>query len=465
MSDRAIVLGASVAGSAAAQVLADAGVEVVLVERDDLGGGAAARRGVPQGRHPHVLLATGLRALEALFPGLTADLLAQGVPRGDVLADTRAVLNGHELARGDSGLVVLNPSRPLLEAHLHRRVKVNQKVRLWERCDVVAPVASPDRRRVTGVRVAHRDGGREEVVSAGLVVDATGRGSRAPLWLEALGRQRPPEERIEVDLAYATGTFRLRQGAMGSDFASVCGFTPATLRGGVAARIEGDRCLVTLAGMLGDHPPTDVPGFVAFAGSLATPHVSEILREAVLLDALVAFRFPASVRRRYERVPGLPAGFLVVGDAASSFNPLYGQGMTVAALEALALRRHLRAGGEVSPSRFQRDVARVVDRAWTLLAGADLAYPAVSGRRTLQKRIAGAYVPRLQAAAAHDATLSRAFLRVTGLVDRPEALLRPHVAARVAAHHLRARLSQAGSILGGREHRHDNAAAEAVGDP
>ena len=200
-------------------------------------------------------------------------------------------------------------------------------------------------------------------------------------------------------------------------------------------RLEDDRWMLTLAGILGDHPPTDPDGFVEFARSLPFPDIWEAIRDAEPLDDPVAFRFPASVRHRYERLRRFPAGLLVTGDALCSFNPIYGQGMTVAALEALTLRRHLASGVEPQPRRWFRDLARVVDVPWQMAAGGDLLFPDVQGRRTRKIRLLGAYLTRLHAAAAHDAHLAAAFLRVAGLVSPPQSLLRPGVALRVLAAH------------------------------
>ena len=177
--------------------------------------------------------------------------------------------------------------------------------------------------------------------------------------------------------------------------------------------------MLTLAGILGDHPPTDPDGFLDFARSLRFPDIHEAVRNAEPLDDPVGFRFPASARHRYERLHRFPAGFLVVGDAVCSFNPIYGQGMSVAALEALMMRRHLEQGIEPRPSRWFRDLARVVDVAWNMSAGGDLVLPGVEGRRTFKIQLLSAYLAKLHPAAAHDARLATAFIRVSGLVAPP----------------------------------------------
>ena len=182
--------------------------------------------------------------------------------------------------------------------------------------------------------------------------------------------------------------------------------------------------MLTLPGILDDHPPTDPGGFLDFARSLRFPDICQTVRDAEPLDDPVPFPFPASVRHRYERLDRFPDGFLVMGDAVCSFNPVYGQGMSVAALEALALRRHLERGIEPQPHRFFRDIARVVDVPWDIAVGGDLVFPGVQSRRTPKVRLVSAYLARLHAAAVHDASLASAFIRVAGLVARPASLLR-----------------------------------------
>ena len=432
IGDHAVVLGASMAGLLAARVLADAYGQVTVIDRDQLPEASTHRRGVPHGRHAHALLARGQQALEELFPGLTAELIAQGVPTGDLLANGRWYVSGHRLRQAPIGLVSLSASRPLLEGYVRARVRTLPNVAFLDSCDIIGLVATPDGRRITGARVLGRaDGGAEERLGADLVVDATGRGSRTPIWLEALGYERPDEEQVRVGLGYATRTYRLPPDALDGDLAVLDATTPEHPRGGALLLLEGDRWMVTLAGMLGDHPPTDPDGFLAFARSLRFPDIHQAIRHAEPLDDPVGFRFPASVRHRYERLDRFPDGLLVLGDAVASFNPIYGQGMSVAAVEALTLRRHLERGIEPQPRRWFRDLAHVVDVPWEMAAGGDLVFPGVQGRRTAKVRLVSTYLARLHAAAAHDANLATAFIRVAGLVDPPQTLLRPGIVLRV----------------------------------
>jgi 2-polyprenyl-6-methoxyphenol hydroxylase-like FAD-dependent oxidoreductase len=429
--ERAVVLGASMAGLLAARVLADAYGRVTVVDRDPLPEASAQRRGVPQGRHTHGLLARGQQALEELFPGLTAELVAAGASCGDLLGDARWHLNGHLLRQERSGLVGLGASRPLLEARVRARVRALPNVDFLDGCDIVGLAATPDDRRVTAARVLRQADAAELALDADLVVDATGRGSRAPVWLEDLGYRRPERDEVRIRLGYASRTYRLAADVLGGDKAVLDTPTLQNPRGGALVALEGGAWIVTLAGILGDFPPTDPDGFLAFARSLRFPDIYQAVRDGEPLDDPVPFRFPASVRHRYERLDRFPDGFLVVGDAICSFNPIYGQGMTVAALEALTLRRHLERGIGPRPRRWFRDLTRVIDVPWDMSAGGDLAFPGVQGRRTPKVRLANAYLARLHAAAARDARLATAFIRVAGLVAPPRSLLGPGVVLRV----------------------------------
>ncbi|MGH9263768.1 MAG: NAD(P)/FAD-dependent oxidoreductase [Acidimicrobiales bacterium] len=426
------MVGGGMAGLLAARVLADRYAEVTIVDRDDLPEAAVARRGVPQAHHAHALLARGEQVLEELFPGLTADLAAAGAVTGDVLADTRMYLSGHRLRPACSGLVAVSASRAVLESQVRVRVRALPSVRIQKRCDAVGLARAAAGRAVTGVRVLRRaDHSAEEVLDADVVVDASGRTSRAPSWLQALGIRGSEEERLALDVAYATRRYRLGRDALGGDLAVLHGLTPDHPRGGVLAIIGDDEAMLTLAGVIGDRPPRDPGGFDAFAASLRFPDIHDAIRNAEPLDDPVTYRFPASVWRHYERVPDLPDGFGVMGDGTCSFNPVYGQGMTIAALQAVALRRHLERHRRLRARRFARELAKVVRPPWQMATGADLVFPGVGRPRTRTQRLLGGYVARIHATAARDPDVARAFVRVSGLVDGPQALLRPSTVWRV----------------------------------
>jgi 2-polyprenyl-6-methoxyphenol hydroxylase-like FAD-dependent oxidoreductase len=432
VADHAVVLGGSIAGSLAARVLADACEQVTVVDRDVFPEVVQPRHAVPQGHHIHALLARGQQVLEELFPGFTGELISRGVPVGDFGTSLSWYFNGAMIRKAHTGLVCVAAGRPLLEAYLRGRVRAMPNVSFRDRTDIRGLVASADRSRITGVRIQGPDASApEEVLDADLVIDTTGRGSRTPRWLEELGYGRVGEERVAMDLTYTTCDYRapLPFDPIGQDIAIIPVATPAMPRGAIFARMP-DRYAISLTGILGDRPPADHQGFLDYVKSLPVPEIHQAARQAEPLGEPHTFRFPASIRRHYERLPRLPGGLLAMGDAACIFNPVYAQGMTVAAIQTLVLARHL-ADGPPDPARYFRDLARVIDGPWDMSAGADLGFKGTTGRRTLKVRMGNAYIPRLQAAAVTDGALSAAFLRAAGLVDPPQALLRPGVAARV----------------------------------
>jgi 2-polyprenyl-6-methoxyphenol hydroxylase-like FAD-dependent oxidoreductase len=419
------------AGLLAANALAEHHDQVVIVERDRLPHAAANRRGAAQGRHAHALLARGQQLLEVMFPGLTDEIAAAGARTGDVLEVSRLYFSGHRLHPCMSGLTVISASRALLEHQVRTRVLARPEVELIDECGVEGLLATSTVDRVNGVRMRRRaDGSAEETLGADLVVDATGRSSRAQAWLTELGIDPPDEHRVVVDVAYATRRYRMDAVALGGDLAIINAPTLDNPRMGGLGLLEDDTGMLTLAGMCGDRPPLDPDGFDDFARSLAFGDIADATTGADPLDDPVPHRFPASTWRRYDTLD-LPDGFTVIGDGICSLNPIYGQGMTIAALEADALGRHLSRHGRLRSRRFQRQVARIIRPAWQMASGADLQFPQVEGHRTRSQKLLGAYVQRLHAAAAHDPILSNAFVRVSGLVDPPSALMRPSVLHRV----------------------------------
>lgn len=426
---RAVVLGASMAGLLAARVLSRSFDQVTLVERDELPDTPADRRGVAQSLQVHALLARGSQIVEDLFPGLTRRAVADGAIAADGGERMRLVAGGHRLVRVTTGDEDLFASRLLLEHHVRHSVRALPTVTVRDGCDALRPVH--DGTRVTGMEVRPHDGGGTEVLPADLVVDATGRGSRTPVWLTEMGRTAPAEDRIVVDVAYVTGRFRLRPGALGDDLAVLVSAGPGRPRSGAVIAVEDGEHTACLIGTFGDRPPTDLPGFLGFAGTLLVDDVREALEGAELLGSLSSARFPANVRRRYDALTDLPDRYLVVGDALCGFNPVYLQGMTVAAIEAELLQTMLAEGGIPAPRDWFAAASRAIAPAWDLATGSDLQDPRVQGPRPAIGRLVNAYVDRFQAAAVHDPGLCRVFLDVSGLMVPPPALLRPDRVARV----------------------------------
>jgi 2-polyprenyl-6-methoxyphenol hydroxylase-like FAD-dependent oxidoreductase len=423
----AVVLGAGIAGLLAARVLADAFDRVTVVDRDAGAAGDGPRRGVPQGGHLHGLLDGGRRIMEELHPGLTDALTAAGAPCAEPLRDTRWYVHGRRLHPTSTGLRSVLATRPLLEAALRGRTAALPGVTFAPPAVVTGLVAVGGGvgGRIGGVRV-RQPGAGEHALPADLVVDATGRGSRAAAWMRALGHPAPAEERVDVDLGYTTRLYRRGPGHLDGRLGVTISTIPRS-RGGGAVAVEGDRWLVTLAGILGDHPPADAAGFAAFAATLPAPDIHELIAQAEPLGDPVPYRFRGSRWHRFDRLPAPPSGLVVLGDALCSVNPLYAQGMTLAAQQAAVLRVLLATGTPPEPRAVYRALTPLCRSAWDIATRADLALPEVAGARPWPARVLDAYLRRVQLAAHHDPAVARAFLRVANLVDRPSALLRPRV--------------------------------------
>jgi 2-polyprenyl-6-methoxyphenol hydroxylase-like FAD-dependent oxidoreductase len=416
-------------GLLAARVLTDCFPRVTLVERDDLRQVVEHRRGLPQGRHTHGLLARGREVLEELFPGLSQELLRQGGVLADLQDDCRWHNDGHLLRQSHSGLHGIALSRPMLERAVRARVLALANVTLLAPCDV--DELQHRAGEVTGVRVRPRDGGPTQDLHADLVIDATGRGSRTPTWLESVGYPGPEVETIELSLGYVTRQFAWCPGDLYDDAAVVVGPTQQNPRFGVALRQEGQRWTVTIGGYGSDRAPADLDGFKTFANSLPSAEIGQLIADKGPLSEPLTYRFQSSQRRRYDRLRRFPNGLVVTGDAICSFNPIYGQGMSVAAIEALALRDVLASGDQDIGRRFFRRAVRAAQGPWDIAAGGDLRLPVVPGPRPLKVRIVNAYVAQVQAAAAADEVVGRALLDVANLLRGPESLLRPQIARRV----------------------------------
>ena len=447
IGQHAVVIGASMGGLLAARVLSDFYAVVTVLERDTFPLTDVPRKGVPQGRHPHGLLSRGRHVIENFFPGWTDEVVASGGVRGDIVGDVNWIGHGVTIKSAPSDMVGLLASRPVLEGHVRRRLMALSNVRVIENCAVQGLIADDRNTTIRGVR-ARVGNGVEQTITADLVVDASGRGSASPGWLEGFGFTRPEEEKIEIGIGYTTRVYRRRPTDLGGKLAVVIAGSGPNWRNGVILYQTEDRWIVAIGGYFGDHAPDDEQMFAAYAGSLPTSEIYDIVAHAEPLSEFVRYRYPANLRRRYERLTRFPKGYLVFGDAVCSFNPVYGQGMTVAAQEAAVLRECLDAGEADLARRFFAAASIAIDTPWDIAVGNDLRHPQVVGPRSPKVRFINWYIGKLHMAAQYDAKLANAFLAVANLEAPPTKLLQPAIVMRVLRGNFGSRSNAEGAPAG-----------------
>jgi 2-polyprenyl-6-methoxyphenol hydroxylase-like FAD-dependent oxidoreductase len=444
LGEHAVVIGGSIAGLISARVLADYCDQVTILERDHIDPEPAVHKSTPQGNHLHTVLMGGLQVLSGLYPGFGDKLHAMGAvpvrltqdfpiyrPDGVAFSLTGAVREPRDL-----GIQLYSQSRGLLE-HCLRQCTLSLP-NISAECD--APVARLLETKGQVEGVSYKSHGEPRSLRADLVLDCGGRGSHAPRWLAEMGFSAPEETIIGVDFAYSSTKFHIPNADGKLDrFALFGGPPPEFTRGGALAQIENDLWLVSLAGRFGDYPPQDEAGFMAFAEALPTPRLYEAIKGAERVDEISHFRFPTSVLRHYERLLSFPERFLVLGDAISSFNPVYGQGMSSAALQARALgqlleeRTHSPQGLEGIAAAFFSKAAEVVNTPWTLAANFDFAFPQTTGTRSSTPAEIVRYFLALDALTAEDIEIHKTMVEVFGLARPLSVLWDEPVRSRVLA--------------------------------
>jgi 2-polyprenyl-6-methoxyphenol hydroxylase-like FAD-dependent oxidoreductase len=443
---RAVVIGASIAGLCAARVLSDFYDRVTVFERDELPSTPVNRTAVPQGRHVHLLMARGAVEFDALFPGLLDDMAAAGVPKLENRPDCIYFgAAGHLLGTGRTlrdEFTAYVPSRPHLEWQIRRRVAEIRNVEIQRR-SVREPRFDADVQRVTGV-LLDSDTDEPEFVAADLVIDAAGRGTRLPVWLEQWGFQRPPEKTVDVGIGYASHQFRLPEGAI-RERVIVAGASRQQPRGLGLLGYEDGGWVLTTFGVAKVEPPHTFPEMLALAKKLLPAELSAALERAEPVGEVAFHRFPTSRWRRYHKLERFPAGILPLGDAVASFDPTFGQGMTMTSLQAGHLRRALAnsptPNGDLA-GEVNRATAKTTYPVWTMNAIGDLNFHHATGPAPRWYRPVGSLFDQFLGAAETDTVLAEWFLRRFSLLDSLYMIPTPPLIGRAIRHNFRLWLAE-----------------------
>lgn len=424
------------AGLLTARVLSDHCAQVTIVERDPVHDRPESRKGQPQTRHLHGLLANGLAIMTRYYPDLPAALAEQGAIVGDMGENMQWYSYGGYRQRLPLGSSAALMSRPLLEHLVRQRTLARANVTLLDNCAVHGLLVTSDRQRVIGIQMSRRAGEAEdETLTADLVVDCTGRGSRTPQWLTDLGYSAPAVSEVKVNVGYATRVYhRDPADPRGQDWMLYTPEAPRETRFGGMFPIEGDRWIVSIGGWMGDHAPTDEEGFLSYARDLPAPDIYAVISQAEPLSAIIPHKFSSSLRRHYEKLARFPQGYLVLGDAICSFNPTYGQGMTSAAMQAAALDEILaahRGSLDGLGAAFFKRAAKVIDAPWQLAVGEDFRFPTTTGPKPAGIDLINRYVAAVHRATRVDPVVGAAFLRVMNLFAAPASLMTPRIMWRV----------------------------------
>lgn len=429
---RAIVVGGSVSGLLAARALSESFERVAIIERDELSAGAQRRRGVPQGKQSHVILPLGLRLIAELFPGIDRELQDEGCPLLDEVRDIAEITSEGWHVRTQSNVPFVGFTRPLFEWVIRRRANAIPNIDIRQG-QVVGLATDAERGRVTGVRLK----GEPDVLMADLVVDASGRGSKSARWLKEIGYDPPDEQHVLSYMGYAGQLVRVPDGVLPEGLHGLIAlpFPPRQLRGGIFLPAENGTHLLTAIGMMRDYPPRDLDSVLEFLRDAPTPLLCEILARCEPVGELATYHMPGNQRRLWEDLNRRPTGFVVIGDAVASFNPIYGQGIAVSAVAAMTLRHELaQLGGDLSelPAQFQEALRPKTDLAFGLAAGTDALYDGAELVNTpppLDEDVD--YFIHLEQLATEDPVVAAAINHSYGWMD-PDALYADEIKTRVA---------------------------------
>jgi len=426
IADRAIVIGGSIAGLLAARVLADAFHEILIVEADDPSNGQEPRNKVPQGHHSHVLLGRGQNILEELFPGIIQELIQNGSIVTDFTNDLEWFHFGEWKKRFPSGIKGVQQTRPFLERHIRDRMDLIPNVTFLYRSRVTGIIRSDDRNRVQGVQIRNELSNQEEAIMADLVVDAGGAGSQALKWLNA---EKDSSEIVDIDLFYATRFYKTEWVDRGWTNLMISARLPEHPYAGVVLPFENQKIGVTLGGYLKEPPRTE-EDFELIARMLPQPHIYDFIQKSTPVSELKIYRIPSQSRKRRKITSKLPSRFIMIGDSYCRFDPLYGQGMTVAAMEAELLRKELGrlstgAALDTAVRSYWAKLPKLTNGPWEMALIEAYRHPGIKGKRPIGIGMKQWLTQKIYKTSAHDHSVYLQLAQVMNLTRSSSLFFRP----------------------------------------
>ncbi|MEL6306903.1 MAG: FAD-dependent monooxygenase [Chloroflexota bacterium] len=420
------IIGGGFCGLLAAVVCSQHFNRVTVIER------GAEAQGVSQRHHIHSLQAKGLQILEALLPGISEALRTSGAVTVRWTQDVQVWLSRGYVPQVDAGVTSIGVSRHHLETLMRERVHALPNICFKYRHDVRGLIH--DDGRISGLQVVDRERDREYCHETALVLDCSGRQSKTPQWLADIGYTVPEEIRIRSFLGYASRWYRIPDGVELDTLGIAIQPKPHVnfYRGAAVGVVENDGVVITLVGVNKDYPPTDEVGFAQFAATLEQPIVHELMQQLEPMSPISGYRAENRMRP-YHKMQDYPDNYLVVGDAFCAFNPIYGQGMMVAAMSAQLLQSYLDDSwlGKQSAAAFQRRLSWTVEMSWRLATGEDKRYPLVEGKRpNLFDRLVHHFLDFLFIASNRDQYVGVTLLQVVQRIKSPLHLANPFLLLR-----------------------------------
>lgn len=431
---QAIVMGASLGGLMTARVLSQHFKKVTIIEKDIVHHEPESRKGQPQTRHLHGLLPAGFNIISQYFPDIKVALEDNGACLMDFAETMVWNTYGGYRKRFNMQLNAVLMSRPLLEHLVRERVLALPNVELFDNTAVKNLIATPDNQRIKGIMIEKKGSEQATLLNADLVIDVTGRASRSGQWLTDLGYEAPSVSEVKVNVGYATRIFKRNPDhSLSKSWMLYTPQAPIETRFGGMFPIEDNRWIISVGGWHGDSAPLDEASFMEYVKSLPMPELYDTISQCEPLSDIMPYKFQSSLRRHYEKLKRFPLGYLVLGDAVSSFNPTYGQGMTSACMQAVELDKVLsdNVPEEKLATIFFKKVAKVIDIPWGLAVGEDFRFPSTEGTKPPAIDFINKYVARVHRATLKDEVVCAAFLKVMSLLKPPTSLFHPSIVWRV----------------------------------